>query len=299
MNAQNAKLAGGRPSGRPPEMNDWLNAHIFHPVARLLAIRLQPTGITPNMVSVIGGLCIVVAGLLYTELSWSVSALCGFIAHSLWHVFDGADGDLARLTGKTSPRGEMIDGACDYFGHIALYIMLAASIGGWGWWIAAAAGASRIVQSNHSESQRRTYLWRVYGIPWLKHAKASSDDVFHARGPLDRLLVALTRLYLFVSGVSSPLSERADILVSQARMGEAGFYAQRICRQASRTTLRLQTALGANPRTVALGASMAAGSPLWFFLFECTLLNALLVWSILHQRHSNQRLVARLETRFT
>jgi phosphatidylglycerophosphate synthase len=280
-------------------MNDWLNAHIFHPLARLLALRLQSTGITPNTVSVIGGLCIVIAGLLYTELSWSASALLGFMAHSLWHVFDGADGDLARLTGKTSPRGEMIDGACDYFGHILLYIMLAASIGGWGWWIAAVAGASRIVQSNHSESQRRTYLWRVYGVPWLKHAKAGSDEVFRPQGVLDRLIVALARLYLFISGVSNPLSERADDLVARARHEEEGFYAERICRQASRTTLRLQTALGANLRTVALGISMASGSPLWFFLFECTVLNLLLVWSMLHQRHSNQRLVARLEARFT
>ena len=48
-------------------MNDWLNARIFHPLARRLALRLQPTGITPNAVSIIGGLCIVAAGLLYQE----------------------------------------------------------------------------------------------------------------------------------------------------------------------------------------------------------------------------------------
>src|SRR4051794_9703564 len=97
-----------RRTSRPPEMNDWLNAHIYHPLARLVAIRLQPTGITPNAVSVIGGLCIVAAGLLYTELSWPVSVALGLTAHLLWHVFDGADGDLARMTGRTSPRGEMI-----------------------------------------------------------------------------------------------------------------------------------------------------------------------------------------------
>jgi hypothetical protein len=281
-------------------MNDWLNAHIFHPLARLLALRLQPTGITPNAVSVIGGLCIVAAGLLYTELNWPLSVLLGFVAHSLWHVFDGADGDLARLTGKSSPRGEMIDGACDYFGHIALYIMLAAMIGGWGWWIAAAAGASRIVQSNHAESQRRTYLWRVYGIPWLKHAHQRSDELFRAQGPLDRLLVALTRLYIFLSGAGSPLSARADGLVERAHAEpERSFYARRICRRASRTSLRLQTALGANLRTVVLGISMAVGSPLWFFLFECTALNLLLVWSILLQGNCNQRVAERLEARLT
>ena len=281
-------------------MNDWLNAHIFHPLARRLALKLQPTGITPNAVSVIGGLCIVAAGLLYTGLDWPISFALGLAAHGAWHVFDGADGDLARLTGKSSPRGEMIDGLCDYAGHVLLYIMLAAMIGGWGWWLAAAAGASRILQSNHAESQRRTYLWRVYGIPWLKHAHARSDELFQARGPLDRFFVALTRFYILLSGAGSPLSERADGLVERAQgEPERSFYASRICRRASRTSLRLQTALGSNLRTVVLGASMAAGSPIWFFLFECTLLNLLLAWSILLQGHCNRRVAERLEERFT
>ena len=82
-------------------MNDWLNAHIFHPLARRLALKLQPTGITPNAVSVIGGLCIVAAGLLYTGLDWPISFALGLAAHGAGHVFDGADGDLARLTGKS------------------------------------------------------------------------------------------------------------------------------------------------------------------------------------------------------
>jgi hypothetical protein len=282
-------------------MNDRLNAHIFHPLARMVALRAQPTGITPNAVSVIGGLCIVAAGLLYTELNWPLSVLLGFIAHSLWHVFDGADGDLARLTGKTSPRGEMIDGACDYFGHFALYIILALSVGGGSiWWLGVAAGVSRIIQSNHAESQRRTYLWRVYGIPWLKHAQERRDEVFDAKGPLDRMLVLLTRAYIFVSGVGSPLSAQADGLVERASTEpQRSFYARRICRRASRTSLRLQIALGANLRTVALGISMAIGSPIWFFLFECTALNLLLVCSILLQGHCNQRVVERLEARFT
>jgi hypothetical protein len=293
MTTANAEPRKKAPAGRPREMNDWLNLHVFHPLARRLAIQLEPTGITPNAVSIIGGLCIV------AELNWPISVLLGFTAHFLWHVFDGADGDLARLTGKSSPRGEMIDGLCDYFGHIALYFMLAVSIGGWGWWVVLAAGLSRVVQANHAESQRRTYLWRVYGIPWLKQAQARSDDLFEARGPLDRVFIALTRLYILASGAGSPFSAKADHLVERAQAEpQRSFYASRICRRASRTSLRIQTALGANLRTVALGVSMAAGSPIAFFLFECTVLNLLLVWSVLLQGNCNQRVADRLEARF-
>jgi phosphatidylglycerophosphate synthase len=36
--------------------------------------------------------------------------------HMGWHVLDGADGDLARMTGRASPQGELFDGICDYVG---------------------------------------------------------------------------------------------------------------------------------------------------------------------------------------
>ena len=32
--------------------------------------------------------------------------------------------DLARLTGRSSPLGELIDGICDYASHVVLYIIL-------------------------------------------------------------------------------------------------------------------------------------------------------------------------------
>src|SRR4051795_4096486 len=123
---QEGRAAAGTPAARRPEMDDWLNARVFHPLARRLARALVATPATPNAVSVGGGLLIVAAAILYTRLAWPESVLLGFLAHALWHVFDGADGDLARLTGKASPVGELVDGVCDYAGHIVLYVFLAA-----------------------------------------------------------------------------------------------------------------------------------------------------------------------------
>ena len=36
--------------------------------------------------------------------------------------------DLARLTGKASPTGELVDGVCDYSAHVVLYVVLAAML---------------------------------------------------------------------------------------------------------------------------------------------------------------------------
>lgn len=39
-------------------------------------------------------------------------------------------------------------------------------------------------------------------------------------------------------------------------------------------------ALSANRRTILLGLSMLAGSPLYYFLYEAVVLNAVLAWSV-------------------
>jgi phosphatidylglycerophosphate synthase len=288
------------PEPRRPEMDDWLNARIFHPLAHRLARALAATPATPNSVSIGGGLLIVVAAILYTQMAWPVSVLLGFLAHSLWHVLDGADGDLARLTGKASPIGELVDGVCDYLGHIILYVFLAAFlddwIGGWAWFLASLAGASRIIQSNHAESGRRTYLWRVYDVEWLKHSYERDRGALRRTGLFAALVEPFARAYVRLASAASPLSGRIDALLARAgRSTAANERARRICREESRVPLAVQTALGPNLRTMALGLAMAAGSPLWFFLLEVTALNLLMLWSIARQRKADRRILQRLE----
>lgn len=288
-----------RLAGKPAEMDSWSNRHIFHPLARRLATGLAPTAVSPNMVSVGGGLLVAAAALLYVGLNWPLSVLLGFAAHASWHVLDGADGELARLTGKASPAGELVDGVCDYAGHVFLYILFAAvidaSLGGWAWAAAAAAGVSRILQSNHAETQRRIYLWRVYGVSWLQQAEASKDELFEERGLFAGTFAPMASGYIALAALVSPSSKEVDTIVERPSASpRARARIRRLCRQAGRRPLRLQTWLGANPRTFILGASMAAGSPIYFFLAECTLLNLLLIWSVAEQKRCNRRLAARL-----
>lgn len=304
MAAHGPKRKGQSPpakrTGRPPEMDDWLNARIFHPLAQRLARLLVPTPLTPNMVSVAGGMAVVAAAVLYTGLDWPLSVALGFLAHAAWHVLDGADGDLARMTGRTSPVGEMVDGVCDYFGHVFLYVLLALfgsrlGWGGWSWTLASFAGASRVFQSNHAEGERRTYLWRVYGIPWLRHAYADHDARLK-RGLLSRLLEPLARLYVALASAGAAEDERIDALIARASCTTGGeARARRVCREASRLPLRLQTLLGPNLRTIALAISMAAGDPIWFFLWEIVPLNLLFAASMLVQRRADRAIAAGLE----
>jgi phosphatidylglycerophosphate synthase len=233
------------------------------------------------MVSVSSFLAIVAATLAYTRLPFPQSVAVGLVCHLLWHILDGADGDLARLTGRTSPLGEMIDGMCDYAGHVILYTALMIHFGGWCLVVTPLAAASRILQANHIESVRRTYLWRAYGVPWI----ANSRPAAATRG----ILGALTATYVTVGGWLNPRSDEAD-----ARVAAAGDRGRALALTEGRRALFLQEWLGPNRRTVLLALSMAVGTPLWFFLLEATLFNLVLLASVRRQRRVNNDLAAAL-----
>lgn len=283
---------------RPRELQDPLNFYLYHPLAWQLARLLAPTPITPNMVSVVGAGFVVAAALAYTQLTWPVAAALGMALHMTWHVVDGADGDLARLTGRSSPIGEMVDGLCDYLSHIALYLILAAVlaagtglVSGWlAWVLVVGAGVSHAVQSNHVEVQRRQYQWWVYGTPWLRNSH-SQEGSATSQSWAGRLVSA----YLGVANGMTPEALKIDAVVLSAQGDRArldGIAAA--VRVEAPVLLLLCKILGPNPRAIVLGLSMFAGSPLWYMLYQSVVLNLLLVHSVRAHNAAARRIAAKI-----
>jgi phosphatidylglycerophosphate synthase len=278
---------------RPRELQDALNFHLYHPLAWQLARVLARTPITPNMVSVVGGCFVVAAGIAYAQPWWPASALLGMLLHMTWHVVDGADGDLARMTGRSSPVGEMVDGLCDYISHVVLYLilgwLLSRQFGAIAWWLTVAAGISHAVQANHVEIQRRQYQWWVYGTPWIRHSHGDRDAA--TRKGVFGLLVSG---YLAAGMGMTPHTAKIDGAAIAAETDPA---ARERLRQAARAQamplLALLKVLGPNPRAIVLGLSMIAGSPLYYFLYQTVALNVLLAVSVvLHNRAAKRMALA-------
>jgi phosphatidylglycerophosphate synthase len=283
------------PPGRRPELQDALNLYLYHPLARRVAGLLLPTGISPNAVSIAGGAMIWIAALFYAGLGLPQSALAGLLFHMLWHVLDGADGDLARMSGRSSPHGEMIDGLCDYAGHSLLYVLLVTMvddlIGLWAWPLGIAAAVSHALQTNHAETQRRSYLYWVYDRPWIKHAEATGHAVFRKSGAG----TWLTRAYLRAANAMTPFAALIDAAIEASAVDPAKrARIARLVRRAWRPLFPFHKIVGANPRTLILGLCMVAGSPLAFFLVETILLNLVLLVSLVRHRRAGARLAARL-----
>lgn len=254
-----------------------LNARLYHPLSWRLAQRLASTRITPDMVSVASALAIIFAAAAYGLLDWPWGVALGLALHMIWHVLDGADGDLARLTGRSSAHGELVDGVCDYVGHIVLYVTLAfiaaGQIGGWGWALGWAAGASRVVQAAHYEGARRHYQLIVYGTPWM----ASTEPVVTVSGRRHPFVV----YYLWLIGLIVPHGAALTAAAGNPARREALRAAMRAHGPAMLEGMRL---LSANYRTLAVGAAMLVGRPQWYFLFEVVVLGLVLLGSLVRVR---------------
>jgi phosphatidylglycerophosphate synthase len=293
LSARNAK----RPR-RPRELQDPLNHYLYHPLAWQLARLFARTPLTPNMVSVLGGMLVVAAGVAYLQPGGPLYALIGLALHMAWHVFDGADGDLARMTGRTSPIGEMVDGLCDYLSHIVLYLMLGWILAqeGWsfgaaaGWGLLVFAGISHAIQSNHVEVQRRQYQWWVYATPWIRHTHgdASSET---AKSPFARLVSA----YLGVASGMTPHALKVDAAVARAT-GKPDDLARiaAVVRGEAPKLLLVCKVLGPNPRAIVLGLSMLGGSPLWYLVYQGLVLNLLLLGSVRMHNAAAKRIAAEI-----
>jgi phosphatidylglycerophosphate synthase len=283
---------------RPRELQDPLNYYLYHPLAWQLARGLSATPITPNMVSVLGAGFVVAAAFAYTQLAWPVSAALGMALHMTWHVVDGADGDLARMTGRSSPIGEMVDGLCDYLSHAVLYIVLALYLAGsaglfsgWlAWVLVIGAGLSHAVQSNHVEVQRRQYQFWVYGTPWLRNSHAAEGSATSKSWA-----GSLVSAYIGIASGMTPEALKIDVAVEAAK-GDPARLAQiaAAVRAEAPPLLRLCKILGPNPRAIVLGASMFAGTPLWYMLYQSVVLNLMLVHSVRAHNAAARRIAAKI-----
>ena len=81
---------------------------------------LRAIGLTPNAITLVGFL-VCVAGAVLVALGWPLYGGIVFLAGGILDLFDGA---LARLTGRASPFGALLDSVFDRLGEAALFVGL-------------------------------------------------------------------------------------------------------------------------------------------------------------------------------
>ena len=281
----------GEPVRRPPEIEEITNLLVIHPLASFLTPPLAEMHVPPNAVSIAGMSFGVLAAVSYYHYQDVRYAITGFVLMIAWHVLDGADGQLARLTRTQSQTGKILDGVCDYVTFIAVYVALAAALsrilGAWVWALVLASGLCHAVQSAAYEVQREEYIFFVWG----RHsAKRPGADLPPQRGShssaISRSLAVLYRLYVHIqsqiAGASVDFHKRlATMLEREPR--RAALIRQRY-RETFAPVVRRWSVLSSNYRTLGIFIGALIGAPQYYFEFEILGFGIVLALLMLGQR---------------
>jgi phosphatidylglycerophosphate synthase len=291
--------AAAEPARRTFEIEDPTNLYFIHPLSARLVPVFARLGITPNTVSMLGMACGFLAGLFYHFYSDTACALAGFALMLGWHIMDGADGQLARLTRTYSELGKVLDGICDYVTFTAVYVGLAlamtASLGGWVLALVPLAGLCHAIQSAAYELQRQEYNvlgWGKQSAALPKRTKLPSGLPWRERAAA-RLHQLYAGLQIKISGGTLVVHSRfVDVLAAhptrQAALREA-------YRAHFAPVIRRWCVLSSNYRTLGILIAVLLKLPALYFLFEIFGFSLILLILLQAQKAQNAAFLQRLE----
>ncbi len=260
---------------RATEIEDFTNLYFVHRIAGFLTPRLAKLHVHPNTVSFTGmafGLGAAFAYYHYQSMYW---AICGFALMVGWHVLDGVDGQLARLTQTQSEFGKVIDGLCDNLTFIAVYIGLGLALAQEGmiyiWAVLLLAGALHSIQSAAYEAQRQEFdFWGCNKQSAELKDPDLRDPTLAAKPFVKRVAAHLaaryTRTQRAVAGINWEVRKQLEDALHQQPDHEEAI--RRRYRETFASSVRCWSVLSANYRTIGIFAFAVFHVPLWYFVVE-------------------------------
>jgi len=268
------------------EIEELVDIYFYRRLGYLVALAARGLRLTPNAVSVVAGLIGALGGALIVSPRL---ALAGVGLLIVYGVVDSADGQLARMTGRTSELGRLLDGVAGYATHIAVYLAIAVIEwrAGAGWWAIGAVVVSALCSAMHAQ------LYDYYRTAYAAH-------VIHGRLPTDLTITSTGDVMAPLVGAYTStqrallgphrLVERA--IAERSVDGRVGDDDRRRYRECFYRPVRLWNLCGDNVRRYGIAACVLAQHPEWFVPFTLGPMNVVFVTAWLYQRAADRRFLA-------
>ncbi len=113
------------------ETEDWLDLHVVRPLCYYCAVGFAKFDIHPNTVTILsmiigaGSALLFAHGCFYYEgTNGLMINIAAIVLLCIADILDCTDGQLARMTGKKSPLGRILDGAAGFAWFVPIYLAL-------------------------------------------------------------------------------------------------------------------------------------------------------------------------------
>lgn len=294
MAAQVAQPPAVETTYKVREAEGVLDLYFYRRLGFYLAKFFAKLGMSPVGVTLLGGVFGIAAGHLYFYQSLTIN-IAGMVFHVVANLLDNADGQLARLTGRQSREGRIIDSLVDHLIFISIYVHLALRCLFEGaspmiFLAALAAGVSHGLQGGAADYFRNAYLYFV-----SRRSRGDFDSSAALRSDYEALTwrdrpwlkfllasyLSFTRQQEMISPALKGFRETVNrIFHDQVPEWFAAQY-----RNAARPAFKFWSVLMTNSRMLLLFTVLLLDRPAWFFWIEITVFNLLLVYLLFRQRN--------------
>lgn len=135
--------------------NDYFAFYIGRPLSYILTIPFLYTNISPNVISIISIIPILVGFFLMCVGTTKNILIIGWVMFFLWNLLDGVDGNVARYKKQFSKMGSVYDAMSGYIAMILSFF---------GWGVASAHNTSLLAAYIHIPNDVYIILGALSGI---------------------------------------------------------------------------------------------------------------------------------------
>lgn len=276
------------------DTEEWLDIHFYRPIGYRWALLFRTIGFSPNMVTILSMILFVASSIFFYYPDWTLNAI-GVLLLIWANMYDSADGQLARLTGKKTQLGRILDGFAGTLWAISLYVCLCLRLQPqYGWWIWLLGIWSGLIC--HAEQCRLADYYRNIHLYFLKGSNDSEFDnsqkqmhVYHTLRWKDNFLSKMFQFfYVNYTRSQERITPTFQQFITQSHERFSSKLPPQLrtdfC-QGSRPLMKYANALTFNFRAIVLCLSVLIGLPILYMIFEIIVLGYLFYY--MHYRHES------------
>ena len=283
------------------DTEEWLDIHFTRPLGLLWAKAFDHFNIHPNVVTILSIILGAAAGIMfyYPDMTHTIIGILLLI----WaNLYDSADGQLARMTGKKTRWGRILDGFAGDVWFFTIYAAICLRLQGnyipcttvkWGFWIWLLAAISGLIF--HGKQCQLADYYRNIHLFFIKGKSGSELDNFEKLRKEFHSLSwkkdGMWKLFLYFYGNYTRSQEKMtpNFQLFKFKLGDK-YGDEPVCpelankfRKSSLPLMKWANILTFNTRAIALYISLLIGQPWLYFIFEITVMN--IIFAYMKHKH--------------
>ena len=296
------------------DTEEWLDIVFTRPIGYQWAKFFNKFDIHPNTVTVLSMILGAASGFFFVYRANTTHGLLmnviGVLLLMWANFYDSADGQLARMSGKKSELGRILDGASGDIWFISIYIALIIrlfpqNIPGtnvqWGWWallLCCLCGLyAHNVQCRRSDYYRNIHLYFLKGDAGSELTNSAQQKKIDSETSWSKDFIKKFFLFFYVNYCKKQEQDTPKFQAFFAKVksqygSDIPQWLRNEFRKGSLPLMKYTNILTFNTRAIALYISCLIDMPWLYLLFELTVMMAIYIYmGHQHEKHCEQLLI--------